>query len=243
MNNWSNEGILLAKQNIAESIVITVLTKNLGIQKGFLANKKTSIKPPALIKVNNKTSRSGYNYFSCEYLHFNMFSILANETKNLVFQCLIQTILSSIYIAEEVNDLYPICINFIELLSKGENWYSYFIFLELTILEIAGFRLDLSKCAISKSNSNLKYISPKTGRAISQDVGSEYHSKLLLIPPVLPIIYYTDNHYIISVKEFIDCFSITNFFLEKHIFYPKKYNCFFRNFFIKKFRQCKKESS
>ena len=40
-----------------------------------------------------------------------------------------------------------------------------------------GYELDLSACAVCNSNEDLKYISPKTGRAVCYEHGNAYEHK------------------------------------------------------------------
>lgn len=63
-----------------------------------------------------------------------------------------------------------------------EHFAAYFLWEKLFLAEI-GFTLDLSKCAATGDTKDLVYISPKTGRAVSQNAGAPYHSKLLKLPP------------------------------------------------------------
>lgn len=56
---------------------------------------------------------------------------------------------------------------------------------EMDLLATIGFGLDCSKCAGGGDRTDLAYISPKTGRAISREKGRPYHDKLLPLPAFL----------------------------------------------------------
>lgn len=56
---------------------------------------------------------------------------------------------------------------------------------ELEILNDLGFGLDLTKCAGTGATSELVYVSPKSGRAVSQAAGRPYHAKMLGLPAFL----------------------------------------------------------
>lgn len=45
--------------------------------------------------------------------------------------------------------------------------------------------LDLTACAVTGTNENLIYISPRTGRAVSEQVAGPWVNKLLPLPPIL----------------------------------------------------------
>jgi DNA repair protein RecO (recombination protein O) len=48
-----------------------------------------------------------------------------------------------------------------------------------------GFGLDLSRCAGTGSKKNLIYVSPRSGRAVSEPAGEPYRDKLLPLPSFL----------------------------------------------------------
>jgi DNA repair protein RecO (recombination protein O) len=56
---------------------------------------------------------------------------------------------------------------------------------ELCLLSELGYGLSLEKCGNCGAAEDLKYISPKTGRAICADCGREYVAKLFGMPPTL----------------------------------------------------------
>ena len=63
-------------------------------------------------------------------------------------------------------------------------WAAEYVHFELLLLEEAGFGLDLDQCAVTGKSDDLHYISPKSGRAVSEIPGRPYHAKLLPFPAV-----------------------------------------------------------
>ncbi|MGQ0528174.1 MAG: DNA repair protein RecO [Alphaproteobacteria bacterium] len=64
-------------------------------------------------------------------------------------------------------------------------WGPSYVMWEIALLRELGFSLDLSKCAWDGSNDNLAYVSPKTGRAVSEAAGKIYKERLLILPDFL----------------------------------------------------------
>ncbi len=56
---------------------------------------------------------------------------------------------------------------------------------ELGLLQDLGFGLDLSSCAVTGACDTLTYVSPRTGRAVSQDAAGLWKERLLPLPPFL----------------------------------------------------------
>eukprot|EP00903_Cladosiphon_okamuranus_P015771 g14557.t1 len=56
----------------------------------------------------------------------------------------------------------------LDLLGQMELWPLAYLHWELALLEDLGFGLDLTSCAVTGATDGLVYISPRTGRAVTQ---------------------------------------------------------------------------
>lgn len=56
---------------------------------------------------------------------------------------------------------------------------------ELALLDVLGFGLDLSACAVTGQTQDLAYVSPRTGRAVSVAGAGEWKDRLLPLPAFL----------------------------------------------------------
>jgi DNA repair protein RecO (recombination protein O) len=93
---------------------------------------------------------------------------------------------------------------------------------ELSLLADLGFGLDLSECAATGVDSELVYVSPRSGRAVSRAAGQPWHDKLLPLPEFLrsaegPPGLATR----IAAKELANAFALTGFFLARDVFEPR----------------------
>jgi DNA repair protein RecO (recombination protein O) len=64
-------------------------------------------------------------------------------------------------------------------------WPALVVRWELALLEEVGFGLDLATCAVTGASSDLIYVSPKSGRAVSAEAGAPYKDRLLALPEFL----------------------------------------------------------
>jgi DNA repair protein RecO (recombination protein O) len=56
---------------------------------------------------------------------------------------------------------------------------------EVTLLADLGYGLDLSACAVTGGNERLAWVSPRTGRAVSDSAAGEWRARLLALPALL----------------------------------------------------------
>jgi DNA repair protein RecO (recombination protein O) len=65
------------------------------------------------------------------------------------------------------------------------HWLPLYVRWEAGLLEALGFGLDLSECASTGAKTDLIYVSPKSGRAVSRDAGGIYASRMFRLPGFL----------------------------------------------------------
>lgn len=88
-------------------------------------------------------------------------------------------------------------------------WLSNYISLEVRLLEELGFGLDLNECAATGSRENLTFVSPKSGRAVSEQAGAPYIDKLLPLPAFL-----RESVPTMGWHELADGLRLTSYFIE-----------------------------
>ena len=73
----------------------------------------------------------------------------------------------------------------IEAAPSAKGWAAALVRYELLLLGELGFGLDLSECAATGALENLAYVSPKSGRAVSEEGAGAYRDRLLSLPAFL----------------------------------------------------------
>lgn len=81
--------------------------------------------------------------------------------------------------------LYARTVALMDLLGQADVWPLAYLQWELALLEDLGFGLDLSACAVSGTNEDLCFVSPRSGRAVSRQAAGDWADRLLALPPVL----------------------------------------------------------
>lgn len=82
---------------------------------------------------------------------------------------------------QSYTNFYVATLKFLHDLDEDDFLKKYVLW-EKDLLQTIGFGLDCSKCAGGGDANDLAYISPKTGRAVSRQMGYPYHDKLLELP-------------------------------------------------------------
>ncbi|MCS3450042.1 MULTISPECIES: DNA repair protein RecO [Bradyrhizobium] len=90
---------------------------------------------------------------------------------------------------------------------------------ELAMLTELGFGLDLGNCAATGETSDLIYVSPKSGGAVSRAAGEQWRERLLPLPAFLREGEGGANSW--SDQDLLDGFQITGLFLLRHVLEPR----------------------
>jgi DNA repair protein RecO (recombination protein O) len=90
---------------------------------------------------------------------------------------------------------------------------------ELAMLSELGFGLDLDNCAATGETTELIYVSPKSGGAVSRVAGEPWRDRLLRLPPFLRNSEDRANGW--SDQDLQDGFALTGLFLLRHVLEPR----------------------
>jgi DNA repair protein RecO (recombination protein O) len=82
-------------------------------------------------------------------------------------------------------NLYEVSLFVLGFLDEPQVWPALVVRWELALLDELGFGLDLATCAATGATSELVYVSPKSGRAVSSEAGEPYRDRLLALPAFL----------------------------------------------------------
>lgn len=95
------------------------------------------------------------------------------------------------------------------------HWGPLYVRWEAGLLEALGFGLDLSQCAATGVTSDLIYVSPRTGRAVSAAAGADYAARLFSLPQFL-----LGAGDVPDLKETRDGLALTGHFLLERVLEP-----------------------
>jgi DNA repair protein RecO (recombination protein O) len=109
--------------------------------------------------------------------------------------------------------LFEVSLFVLGYLSEVDVWPALYARWELALLDELGFGLDLSACAATGAKSDLAYVSPKSGRAVSAAAGAPYAEKLLRLPPFLT----KGGANTPTLADVTDALALTGHFVESRV--------------------------
>lgn len=186
MVQWNDEGIVLDALKYGDhDAIVTVFTRERGLCRGVLKGGTRS-KQRAMIEPGNKVQVE-WNARLSEHLgtwHMELREeiaarVLSHRLKLTALGSLCAMLKLSLAEQDAHPRLYAQLMHLLETLQHEENWLPAYVHFELALLEESGFGLDLEQCAATGTRENLRYISPKSGRAVSAEAGQPYHDRLL----------------------------------------------------------------
>lgn len=221
---WQDLAIIIDNKKYGEnSAIVTVLTKDNGLYRGFVTAGYSGKNRP-IYQIGNYVDliwrarlHEQLGYFTAE-LSLSVAAQLIFDAKRLAALAAIAALIAETLPEREPNyDIYKKMYNFTQLLLVNNNdWIKYYVEFEIELIKNLGFEIDFSKCVASGVKEDLIYVSPKSGCAVSKDAGEPYKNKLLKLPRFLK----GDNDNLSN-----DCIKngliLTGFFLQKYHFAAK----------------------
>lgn len=217
--NITDEGYIInARKHGESSLILTVLTRNngklVGYVKGGMSKKNLGI-----YQLGNKVSVDAYarleeNMFSfkVELLSPVAVHFISDANKLSVLSAFCSLCRDCMPEKENIERLYYLVDSFFNLIDE-DNWIVHYSYFEFYLLDFLGISLDLSECSATGTTDNLKYVSPKSGKAVCEEAGEPYKNKLFMFPN-----YIVDKNYRPDLTEVADLLRMTEFFLHKNFF-------------------------
>jgi DNA repair protein RecO (recombination protein O) len=114
-------------------------------------------------------------------------------------------------------DLYEVTLFVLGFLDEADVWPALVVRWELALLEELGFGIDLSACAATGKTTDLVFVSPRSGRAVSAEAGEPYKDRLLVLPPFL----LGRVHGAVTSEHLKAGFALTGHFLDARVLRPR----------------------
>ena len=227
MIEWSDQGIIVARRTFSERDArVIIFSESQGLCSGILAHayskKNQSLQVGSEVACTWKARLSEHmGSWSLEMMR-PFLSGCYNDVKALsALTTALELVRLLLPERHPYRDLYQKTYALLESLSMGKKWLHLYVLFELHLLQEVGFGLKLESCAVTGLSEDLTYVSPKTGRAVTEAVGRPHDEKLFKLPHFM-----LHKNVEESTEEIKKGLRITGFFLEK-IFSEQKHKIVF----------------
>jgi DNA repair protein RecO (recombination protein O) len=213
---WSETAIVLTTRPHGESgLVATLLTQSHGTHAGLVQaarGRGGAIQPGSRVAARWRARLSEHlGSFTLETERNAAAQLLDLPLRLAALQSACSLVAGSMPEREPHPGLFEATSALIDAL-PGAGWDAAYVAWELGLLGLLGFGLDLTRCAATGSNDALTYVSPRTGRAVSESAAEPWRDRLLKLPGFLTGRGTTDP------GDVADGLALTGHFLERVAF-------------------------
>jgi DNA repair protein RecO (recombination protein O) len=219
---WRDEGIILGTRRHGEtSAILEVMTRAHGRHLGLVRGGRSRKQQPVL-QAGNRVDviwrarlDEHLGTFQVEALDLNAARLF--DSAAAIYG--LQTLAGHLRLLPERDPherLYETLGLVIEHLDDPAAAGELLVRFEIMMLDELGFGLDLSECAATGARTDLAYVSPKSGRAVSRGAGEPWRDRMLTLPAfLLEAGLRADN------RAMEDAFRLTGFFFSRHVYEPR----------------------
>ena len=222
---WTDEGIVLGVRRHGESsAIVELLTRDHGRHLGLVRGGAGSRMRPLLQPGNSVTAvwrarvDEHLGYYVLEGTRLRAATVLASS-----FAVYGVTHLASLARLlperDPHQDIYEMLERTLDDFDDAGAAAVHLVRFELAMLAELGFGLDLENCAATGATTELIYVSPKSGGAVSRLAGEPYRDRLLRLPAFLRQDEAGPNAF--SDEDLHDGFRLTGLFLLRHVLEPR----------------------
>ncbi|WP_144293476.1 DNA repair protein RecO [Rhodoligotrophos appendicifer] len=221
--HWREEGIILSVRRHGESSgIVEVFSRGHGRTLGLVHGARSKSRRPVL-QPGNVVDASWRARLSEQLGTFSLEAVSLKAGLLMENPARLDALLSSVSLIQMVPEreshpkLYDAFRFVLDVLDQDALWSTLLVRWELGLLEELGYGLDLTGCAGGGSAAHLIYVSPRSGKAVSAEMGANYHDQLLALPSFLR----GETNQQIGKREVLDGFRLTGHFLLRHILAPR----------------------
>jgi DNA repair protein RecO (recombination protein O) len=220
---WSDEGVILSVRPHGESAaVLELFTRQHGRHLGLVHGGRSRKLRPVL-QIGNHVDAGWKARLADNLGHFSVelrkgFAALLMEDAPALTALTSMAALARLLPERDPHpNLFEITQFVLGFLDDRPVWPALVVRWELALLDELGFGLDLSSCAATGQSTDLVYVSPKSGRAVSAEAGEPYRDRLL----TLPLFLRAGTSGPVGTADVMAGLALTGHFLNTRVLFPR----------------------
>jgi DNA repair protein RecO (recombination protein O) len=189
---WDAPSIILDVRPYGEGDALaTVMTETHGLYRGLAKGgasrtKAGSWQPGNMMQVQWTARLSDQlGTFTGELIHAGAAHAMQDAMSLAMLTAICSVAEGALPEREPLPRIFDGLLHLIPRLPLGDSQLTELIQWELTVLSDLGYGLDLTTCAVTGRTDNLTHVSPKTGRAVTEDGAGAWAARLLPLPAFL----------------------------------------------------------
>ena len=182
---WRDQGAIISVRHHGEtSAIVEVFTKNQGRHAGVVrgaTSRKIApfLQPGGQVDVSWRARLNEHlGTFTIEPIQSRA-HVMSNPLALAGLNAVCALLQFTLPERESHPRLYETSIALLDSISETSEWPLDYLHWEMLLLDDLGFGLDLSECAVTGTQDDLAYVSPKSGRAVSKSGAGEWADRLL----------------------------------------------------------------
>ncbi len=189
---WRDHGILLSARRHGESAaIIDVFTEEHGRHSGIVrggAGRRLApvLQPGAQLEVQWRARLEEHlGSFQVEPLRSRAVAAMGDRLALAGLNAVVGLVSFCLPERQAHAGFYRLTERLLDLLDQTGIWPLAYLQWERDLLEEMGYGLDLTVCAVTGQHDGLVYVSPRTGRAVSEAGAGDWADRLLPLPSCL----------------------------------------------------------
>ena len=188
---WEAPGIVLEARPFGESdAIVTVMTAEHGAHRGLARGAQS--RQAALWQVGNLLQlrwvgrlSDQLGQFSAEPVHATAGFVLDDRLALAMLTSCCAVAAGALPEREAHQRVFDGLLRLLTMLPQGGRQLGALIAWEAELLAALGYGLDLSSCAVTGTADDLAFVSPRSGRAVSEAAAGQWRERLLPLPRLL----------------------------------------------------------
>jgi DNA repair protein RecO (recombination protein O) len=224
--HWRNQGIVVAARRHGESsFLLRLLTEDYGLHAGLVRGGGGQRLAPVLqlgnlLEVEWRARLPEHlGHYTCDLADGIAGRALGDGQSLLILQSLAALVCQMVPERHPYPHLFAASLDVLQALPDSQQALALYARWELMLLAEMGFGLDLATCAATGAVEDLRYVSPKSARAVSGGAGEPWRDRLLPLPQFLQTANAT-----FTPADTRAALQTTGHFLERHLLPPGNTN-------------------
>jgi DNA repair protein RecO (recombination protein O) len=221
--DWTDEGIVLGVRRHGEAnAILELMTREHGrhlglVRGGFGSRQRPVLQPGNSVRATWRARLDEHlGTYAVDGLRLRAGSFLTSA--HAVYAVTHLAALIRLLPERDPHEsIYAALEGIVDNLAEASTAGAMIVRFELQMLAELGFGLDLDSCAATAVTTDLTFVSPKSGRAVSREAGEAWRDRLLPLPAFLHAAAATSP----SPTEIGEAFALTGYFLSRHMFEPR----------------------